>query len=316
MRFLVLIIVSLVLASSVIFLMLGKKPAPKIQDGHFVLISKVDIPAGTFVNVDAQFAWQDVTDGKFKPEEMKRFLRKDSTNPAELNGAVARSFIAAGEPITTAKIVTPKEGGFMSAVLYPGMRAVSVGVTLVSGNAGFIFPGDRVDILLTHKMEDSSGEQNFATETFIQDVRVLAIDQKTNNPEKQAVIAKTVTLEVTPKQAEKILVAEELGKISLVLRSMSSAKVTLNTDEAIDANEEIGDEITIPTPPLGFDGAKPDRGYTKSDEISRISRPRAVSSGVVTVTRGKTTTKVIIDSTGQVTSEESVTAITNQPAAN
>jgi pilus assembly protein CpaB len=151
------------------------------------------------------------------------YITSDAHQIEEFNGAVARRSIAAGELITSADIMRSNEGGFMSAVLTPGMRAVSISVNLTSGNAGFVFPGDKVDLLLTHKIPSTiPNDTELASETFIQNVRVLAIDQMLDNPENKAVVAKTITLEVTPKQAEMINVATNLGSISISLRSLAT----------------------------------------------------------------------------------------------
>ena len=277
MRFLVLIVVSIVLAVGVIFFMAGQKqPVAQVEDGHWVLVSRMDIEPGSFVKSGEQFSWQQIDDSKYEEKEKSQFMRKAETKLEDIDGAVVRSFIKANEPVLRKKLVTPQEGGFMSAVLYPGMRAMTVGVTLVSGNAGFIFPGDKVDLLLTHEVDDESGKQGFATETFIQDIRVLAIDQKTSNPERQAFIAKTVTIEVTPKQAEEVLVAEELGKISLILRSMGS--VTFTGVDTIDMNEST-------------------KGYTLDNDVSKIITHKnpIVNSGSVIVTRGRSTENVTVN---------------------
>ncbi|PIR32136.1 MAG: Flp pilus assembly protein CpaB, partial [Alphaproteobacteria bacterium CG11_big_fil_rev_8_21_14_0_20_44_7] len=220
MRFVILIVVALAMAGGVVFYMQNKghKNVATIDDSNYTLIAVKDILPGSFIKTGEHFIWQDIPEGKYPKEVSAKFLRKGSFDISELDGAVARRFIAGNEPLDRDFVVTPGEGGFMSAVLYPGMRAISIGVTLVSGNAGFIFPGDKVDLLLTHQVSSVDGDRSYVTETFVQDVRVLAIDQNVNNPDKKAQIAKTVTLEVSPKQAEEVLVAEELGKISLILR--------------------------------------------------------------------------------------------------
>ncbi len=134
----------------------------------------------------------------------------------------------AGEPIIGSKLVRPGERGFLAAVLRPGTRAVSVPVNATSGISGFVFPGDRVDILITLPVPqdgaNSSGYQHKAAETVLRDVRVIAIDQRLDSKDGQAVLARTVTFEVTPKQSEIIAVAGEIGKLSLSLRSLGSAK--------------------------------------------------------------------------------------------
>ena len=161
----------------------------------------------------------------------------------------------------------------MSAVLQPNMRAISVGVDVVSANAGFIFPGDKVDLLLTHEIDTPNGEKSHATETFVEDVRVLAIDQHVSNPDNKAVIPKTVTLEVTPKQAEEVLVAEELGTISLILRSVGSVTIT-------DVKNVV------------------EKTYTKDNEVSRVIneyKPNPASITSITITRGKVTSNVSLE---------------------
>ena len=153
MRFLVLIIIALLLAGGAILLTGGKKKAVvKIDDGHHVLVAKRDLLPGQFVQVNNVFAWREINEEKHTDEQIAKFLRKESTNAYDFEGAVVRHFVAKDAIVARPSIVTPGEGGFMSAVLYPGMRAVSIGVNVVSGNAGFIFPGDKVDMLLTHRI--------------------------------------------------------------------------------------------------------------------------------------------------------------------
>jgi pilus assembly protein CpaB len=105
------------------------------------------------------------------------------------------------------------------------MRAVSVPVTATSGISGFVFPGDQVDILITHPLTVSGkgeGVPHQASETVLHDVRVLAVDQKLDSKGGEAIVAHTTTLEVTPKQSEVIAVASEMGKLSLSLRSLTT----------------------------------------------------------------------------------------------
>jgi len=101
-------------------------------------------------------------------------------------------------------------------------------VNATSGNAGFISPGDRVDLIITHRIKIQSGgegrgQESVVSETFVRNVRVLAVDQMLDNPENKAILAKTVTVEVNDAQAEQIAVATEMGKISMALRSLAGA---------------------------------------------------------------------------------------------
>ena len=120
----------------------------------------------------------------------------------------------------------PTDHGFLAAVLSPGQRAVTVGVDVVSGAAGLIWPGDRVDLILTQTIDDTSVApgRRVVAETILEDARVIAIDQQITQGSPHAPgatdsVAKTVTLEVTPGKAESVQVASRLGRLSLTLRS-------------------------------------------------------------------------------------------------
>lgn len=188
-----------------------------------VLVAASDIAPGSFIRTDQHLQWVDWPNENVNAA----FLIEGKAKLENYNGAVARRQIMKGEPMTDDILVKSSEGGFMAAVLKPGLRAVSIAVDSTTGNAGFIFPGDKVDLIVTHsvKIAGTSGEgreESLASETFIEDVRVLAVDQKLDNPEKTAILAKTVTLEVSQRQAEKINVAKDMGKISLSLRSLAN----------------------------------------------------------------------------------------------
>ena len=115
--------------------------------------------------------------------------------------------------------------GFLAAVLEPGSRAVSVPVNAASGIAGFVFPGDQVDVILTMgvraKDEDGVNQTRFFSRTLLAGIRVLAVDQKIESENGAVEVAKTATLEVTPKQAEKVALALEMGGLSLSLHSLA-----------------------------------------------------------------------------------------------
>jgi pilus assembly protein CpaB len=138
--------------------------------------------------------------------------------------ARARAAIFEGEPILDKKLVMPNENGFMSAILPKGMRAMSVTVSAETGAGGFILPNDRVDVLLTRKIDDGSNQKSSASETVLTNVRVLAIDQTfrpKGDEDKEYVVAdKTATLELDPRQAEVISMAQDVGQLSLALRSI------------------------------------------------------------------------------------------------
>ena len=160
----------------------------------------------------------------------ENYLYEGAVKLTDFNGAVVRRALRAGDPVPQFAIMKSGEGGFMSAVLEPGMRAVSIGVNATSGNAGFVSPGDRIDLIVTHRVKapqagNAGGSEEFVvSETFVRNVRVVAVDQMLDNPENKAILAKTVTVEVSPRQAEEVAVAADLGKISIALRSTSTAE--------------------------------------------------------------------------------------------
>jgi len=202
------------------------QPAPAPKPTALVMVAKKALPTGHFLKPE-DLRWQSWPDANLHPG----YLKKGQMEFEALVGAVVRTGIAAGEPVSDGRIVKPGERGFMAAVLQAGMRAITVPVNATTGNAGFVFPGDRVDLILTQSIgEQAPGEEGpapkarRASETVLTDIRVIAIDQNTNDLEGKPAVARTVTLEVTPKQAEVITVVTELGKLSLSLRSLASAE--------------------------------------------------------------------------------------------
>lgn len=162
--------------------------------------------------------WQAWPDAGLAPT----YLVKGKRKPEDMTGAVVRQGVTAGQPITDAVVVKPGESGFLAAVLKPDMRAISVSIDATTGASGFIFPGDRVDVILTQNIQEGQDNKvtRHASETVLNNVRVIAVDQTTNDQTDKAVVAKNVTLEVTPKQVEVVTLVAELGKLSLSLRSM------------------------------------------------------------------------------------------------
>jgi len=141
--------------------------------------------------------------------------------------------MTAGQPVTQGSLVKPGDRGFLAAALGPGMRAITINVSARTGVAGFIFPGDHIDLMLTQTVR-STGEEGQAlkaTETILKNLRVLATDQATDSEvvDGKTVVRefRTVTLEVTPKIAEKIAVAETIGTLSLALRSIADNQAEL-----------------------------------------------------------------------------------------
>jgi pilus assembly protein CpaB len=142
-----------------------------------------------------------------------------------LTGAMVRRSISEGQPILPADVVHPGDHGFLAAVLGPNMCAITVAVDDVSGTAGLIWPGDRVDLILTQALDDPTltPGRRVAAETVLSDARVIAIDQQIVQGQAPAGTVspaiRTATLEVTAGQAERVLVAGRLGKLSLSVLS-------------------------------------------------------------------------------------------------
>jgi pilus assembly protein CpaB len=140
-------------------------------------------------------------------------------------GGMVRHNLGAGTALHDDSVLRPKDRGFLAAVLEPGMRAVSVGVDPVSGAAGLIWPGDRIDVVLTQSVDNSAqpAARRVSGETILTDLRVVAIDQQlmqgTVGSEGVEHAVRTVTLEVTPTQAERILVGARLGHLSLAVHA-------------------------------------------------------------------------------------------------
>lgn len=212
--------------------------APK-DEGPQVLVATRALPVGTILQADS-FRFQPW------PSELieQAYYVQGTTQPPQ-PGTVVRYAITAGQPITQGAVVKPGDSGFLAAALGPGMRAVTVSVSTQSGVAGFVFPGDRIDLVLTQTVEGGgNGPALKASETFVRNIRVLATDQRTDTETKEGKTEvrtfSTVTLEATPRIAEKIAVAQSLGALSLSLRSIADNNAEL--ERAIAAGEvSVGD---------------------------------------------------------------------------
>ena len=233
-RKLILLVGALVVAAITAFMarnILVGAPAPTAgaapvaaapQNTTEVMVATRALPVGTIL---------DATSVKFVawPKELIEgaYFVKGEAEPGKLQGTVVRFAIPAGQPITQGALVKPGDRGFLAAALGPGMRAVTVPVSAQSAVAGFVFPGDRVDLVLTQSVTGGGdGPPLKASETILRNLRVLATDQKTDkqsDDKGNTVVTtySTVTVEATPKIAEKIAVAQTVGQLSLSLRSIA-----------------------------------------------------------------------------------------------
>jgi pilus assembly protein CpaB len=210
----------------------------------------------------------------------------------KLLGTVVRYPITAGQPLTRGALVGPNDRGFLAAALGPGMRAMTVPVNASTGVAGFVFPGDRVDLVLTQQVEGGGeGPPLRVSETIVRNVRVLATDQRiTDKGDDGKTEVKTftnVTLETTPRIAEKIAVAQSMGQLSLSLRSIADNSAEL--ERAIAAGDVKVQPGTNPSEErrmlLSVANRPSDNNttYTTGGDVSRFQRrsvpARAPSSG-------------------------------------
>jgi pilus assembly protein CpaB len=283
LRTLVLFVVALILAGGTATLVrswLSQRPAvaktapPAPAPHKSILVARAAIARGQILKPTdiAARPWPEA-------DLAADFIVAGTGSDKSIVGSVARQPFVAGEPIIKAKIVSPGDRGFLAAVLQPGMRAISVPVDATSGISGFVFPGDRVDLLITLPVPQDgmtgAGYQHKAAETVLRDIRVLGIDQRLDSKDGQALLARTMTFEVTPKQSEIIAVAADIGKLSLSLRSLAATK---------------SEKSAVPAAADSRDGPRPS-DFTLDSEVSQLL-PKPFTSGqnrndgLVTILRG------------------------------
>jgi pilus assembly protein CpaB len=211
--------------------------APVVPVGPKVLVARKALPVGTIIDAEA------LTYQPWPKELMQNAYYIEGapdSDPKTMLGTVVRYTITAGQPVTRGSLVGPQDRGFLAAALGPGMRAITVPVNVSTGVAGFVFPGDHVDVVLTQNVEGGGdGPALKVSETIIRNVRVLATDQRTTDKDKdgktEVKTFSNVTFEVTPRIAEKLAVAQSLGTLSLSLRSI--ADNTADLERAVAAGE-------------------------------------------------------------------------------
>ncbi len=305
--------------------------AAPVPVGPKVLVANRALPVGTIITADAMGFQQ-------WPEELVQdaYFIDGESDVSQLLGTVVRFPITAGEPVTQGSLVSPGDRGFLAAALGPGMRAVTVPVSAKTGVAGFVFPGDRVDLVLTQTVKGEDGQALKASETILRNLRVLATDQSTESVTNEAgrtVVRafRTVTLEVTPKIAEKVAVSQTIGTLSLSLRSIADNQTEL--ERALASGDiKVPDDATPEEEEalLREAMARPvDKGttYSTGGDVSRFQRssmpvmnsppvrvsepsmgvsggpavaggPAAPSGPTVRITRGKETEEVPVAKSG------------------
>jgi pilus assembly protein CpaB len=204
---------------------------------------------------------------------------------------VALGPIAANEPLLATRISGPGGRATLSGVIRVGMRATTIRVNDVFGVAGFVLPGDFVDILITRDDGDrNASQENKRTDVLLRSVRVLAVDQLANQNKNDPVVAKAATIEVTPEQAQKLALAAEVGTLSLALRG--AVDPLTNSDEA--------GPPTVRTADLRLDGVRPAAPAARPlrKVIRTAPRRTAPASPTIEIIRGAEATSTRVPSVG------------------
>ncbi len=221
-------------------------PAPKIR----MLVAARPLSIGTLLK-DEDFREMEVeADGV--PEGA---FTNGAESRAELRGALLRRFIDPNTPVINTDVLRPRDRGFLAAVLRPGTRAISIAVDVVTGTAGLIWPGDEVDLILTQNLQqgpDGPGRR-VVGETILAAVRVIAVDQQISHtgtdPAAGRGVARTVTMEVTPEQAERLAVAQQLGRISVVVRSIEGVPDATGPRPSLVFGSDVSSALNSPQAP-------------------------------------------------------------------
>jgi pilus assembly protein CpaB len=284
--------------------------AKPVETGPKVMVATKALPVGTIITAES-FRYQPwpkelVEDAYFIEGETaaaptKGKAESDVAAPDDIIGTVVRNSVTAGQPITKGSLVRPGDRGFLAAALGPGMRAVTVRVSALTGVAGFVFPGDRVDLVLTQNVEGPGGPPLKVSETILRNLRVLATDQRsTNVADKNGNTTvrkfKLVTMEATPSIAERITVAQSIGTISLALRSLADnaaeleqalASGEVNIPEGATADQEAAIMRSLAQRPTATKSS-----YTTGGDVSRFQRsslpaqtPVAIATETVRIQR-------------------------------
>ena len=286
---------------------------PKIR----VLVASKDLRPGQKLD-PKNMEWQFWVDESLNPKYI--VVEKDEEEAGkieEFTGSVVRAVILEGEPIIGSKVFKSGQAGFLAGVLNSGMRAVTFKIGATTGSAGFILPGDRVDVLLTHDLvhkailkkekEEKKGKGKdpkkiglggslerlvvlkHTTETIVLNVRVIAVNAFVDVVEGNNVAAKNVTLELTPKQAEVLITARAMGKLSVVLRSLEtpegeSGKLTYTNDVDVspfikDINKNLAAQRRKRDKQLQDEAAELERAELKRAGLERAEASAAAESG-------------------------------------
>jgi len=265
-----------------------KKPAESLVQ---VRIAASDLPAGLLLR-NEDLAWKPLEKSQVPADA----LIKGTSAAQAMAGVLVRRNMKSGAFILAGDIIRPDAPGFLAAVLKPGMRAVSVPVDNVSGNAGLIQPGDYVDMILVQQSRnnddlDRGRARSVVSETVVEKVRVIAVGSVFQHQSeilegrKNAQAARTVTIEVTPRAAEAVTVATRLGTLSMALRSFAV------TDRNAPHDEQTGsvvawDNSQEKSAPVWAGDVSRALGHVREPVAVAKEKPREVLPHEITVYRG------------------------------
>jgi pilus assembly protein CpaB len=207
-------------------------------DSTQVLAARTNISIGQSVN-EGNFHWISWPSKAVSPDYITK-TNGGAEKAHKLTGSIARQAMLAGEPITTQKLIKPGQGGVLAAILPKGMRAVSTKIRAETAAGNLILPNDHVDVILIRRVKRQGGANNrneeaTVADTLFRNVRVIAIGQQIETKDGKKSVehsATTATLEVTPRQAEMLALANSLGEVTLSLRSI--ADLNAKTESASD----------------------------------------------------------------------------------
>lgn len=250
-------LLALLALAALVFIVVRSLSAPKpqpqtarveqpAQRGKYpqIYVARENLEVGSFIDANDLEA-RDWPEQAILPAQ----VRADQVQPSEIVGSVVRNRMVKGEPILRENLVKPGDRSFLAAALTPGMRAVTIPIDNISGHSGLLLQGDRVDVILTQNVASATtAAQARVGETILRAVRVIAINSTMAAPQNTETVddhPRSVTLEVTPKQAEAVAVARELGTLSLALRSLPQTE----SDEMEDELATTGADLSKSTAP-------------------------------------------------------------------
>jgi pilus assembly protein CpaB len=216
----------------------------KSDDSVKILVASKPAKVGDSVT-EANFKWQDwpkdsVFDGAIQQEDKKKKISEVA------NGKLRRD-MSVGEPLLRSALSAPGRGNVLAAAMEPGMRAMAIKVSAQSMVGGFISPGDRVDVIMTYQVKMSGDAKEsaamtidkYASQTILENVKVLAIDQSFRKEDDKAKVGRTVTLEVDTATAEKLVLASEMGELSLTLRALGDDQTANKTKRNVTTDVQV-----------------------------------------------------------------------------